>query len=135
MGVSADPEVTKDGNGSIRIDAQAPSTVKLCQISGIEVENALLVYEAWARTENFDGEVYLEMRCDFAGKGEYFSRGLEDKLSGTCDWKRIRTVFRCEAGQNPETVRLNIVTYGSGTAWIDDIRLLKSPLKQGQKGR
>jgi hypothetical protein len=32
-------------------------------------------------------------------------------------------------GQNPDNVKLNLVIDGKGIAWIDDIWLLKAPLK------
>jgi hypothetical protein len=31
-------------------------------------------------------------------------------------------------GENPDNVKLNFVVNGTGTIWIDDIRLLKGPL-------
>ena len=32
-------------------------------------------------------------------------------------------------GENPDNVKLNLVINGKGTAWIDDIRVLKGPLQ------
>jgi hypothetical protein len=75
-----------------------------------------------------EGRVFLEMWCHFLGKGEFFSRGLQSPLTGTTNWITEETSFLLRKGENPDTVRLNLVIDGKGTAWIDDIRLLKSPL-------
>jgi hypothetical protein len=75
-----------------------------------------------------DGQAYLEMMCHFPGKGEFFSRGLMNPLTGTTDWMTIETPFLLKMGENPDNVKLNLVVNGTGTVWIDDIRLLKGPL-------
>lgn len=46
-------------------------------------------------------------------------------LSGTTDWTTQETEFFLKAGENPDNVKLNLVINGSGTVWIDEIRLLK----------
>lgn len=127
-GVSFDPSTTSDGNGSLKIVSTSLNTVKLYQLGDIDIEDAFLVYEASLKTEHFEGEAYLEMWCSFPGKGEFFSRGTGGKLSGYNDWTKVSTVFRCEAGQNPDLVKLNVVAYGKGTVWIDEIKLIKKPL-------
>jgi hypothetical protein len=65
----------------------------------------------------------------FPGKGEFFSRGLETPLTGTTTWTSEETPFFLKKGENPDNVKLNLVINGKGMAWIDDIRLLKSPLQ------
>jgi len=32
-------------------------------------------------------------------------------------------------GQKPELVKLNLVITGKGTVWIDDIKLIRGPLR------
>jgi hypothetical protein len=127
-GVMIDREISSDGKGSLRITANGPAVVRLFETGDIDVENARLIYQAKVRTEGMDGKVYLEMWCHFPGKGEYFSRGLESPLTGTTDWTTEETPFFLKKGENPDNVKLNLVIDGKGTAWIDDIRLLKGPL-------
>ena len=74
-----------------------------------------------------EGQVYLEMLCHFPGKGDFFSRGLIEPLTGTTNWTTVETSFLLKKGENPDNVKLNLVIEGKGTAWIDDIRLLKIP--------
>ncbi len=128
-GVQIDKEISSDGNGSLRIIATEPTVVRLFEVGDIDIENARLIYQAKLRTDGVEGQVYLEMWCHFPGKGEFFSRGLQTPLTGTTDWTTEETPFFLKKGENPDNVKLNLVVNGKGTAWIDDIRLLKGPLQ------
>jgi hypothetical protein len=128
-GVQLDRQISSDGNGSLRINATEPTVIRLFETGDIDIEDVRLIYQARVRTENVQGQVYLEMWCCFAGRGEYFSRGLMRPLTGTTDWTTEETPFFLKRGENPDNVKLNLVINGKGTAWIDDIRLLKGPLK------
>ncbi len=124
--VQIDSQISSDGNGSLLITAPEPITVKLFEIGDIDIEDTTLIYRAKIRTEGVEGKVYLEMLCSFPGRGEYFSRGLQP-LTGTKDWKTVETLFFLKKGENPDNVKLNLVIDGTGTVWIDDIKLLKAP--------
>jgi len=128
-GLEIDKQISRDGNGSVKITVLEPRVVPLFEAGDIDIENAILVYQAWVRTENIEGQVYLEMWCHFLGKGDFFSRGLNNPLAGTTDWTLLETPFFLKKGENPDRVRLNLVIDGKGTAWIDGIQLLKRPLR------
>jgi len=128
-GLQFDKEISSDGNGSLRITATEPTVARLFEVGDIDVEDARLIYQAKVRTEGVEGQVYLEMWCRFPGKGEFFSRGLQTPLTGTTNWTSEETPFFLKKGENPDNVKLNLVINGKGTAWIDDIRLLKGPLQ------
>lgn len=128
-GVAFDSAVSSDGKGSLKITASQPTTVRLYEVKGVNVENARLIYRARVKAENVTGQAYLEMWCVFPGMGEFFSRSLQSPLTGTVDWSTIETPFFLEKGQKPELIKLNIVINGQGTVWIDDIALIKGPLK------
>lgn len=127
-GVQIDEQISSDGNGSLRIAATEPTVVRLFEVGDVDIENARLIYQARVRTENVHGQVYLEMWCHFPGKGEFFSRGLQTPLTGTTEWTTEETPFFLKKGENPDNIKLNLVVDGQGTAWIDDICLLKGPL-------
>ena len=127
--VELDKEISSDGKGSLKIVALEPTVINLYEVRDIDIENARLMYQARVRTEDIDGKVYLEMWCHFPGRGEYFSRGLQSPLTGTKDWITVETPFFMRKGEKPDYVKLNLVINGKGTAWIDDIRLIKGPLK------
>jgi len=124
-GVQVDHQVTKDGKGSLRITVTEPSVIRLFEVGDIDIEDAALIYQAKLRTESAQGNVYLEMWCSFEGKGEFFSRGLQAPLKGTMDWTTEEIPFFLRTGENPDNVKLNIISEGTGTVWVDDIRLVK----------
>ncbi|NIS63465.1 MAG: hypothetical protein GTO13_23095 [Proteobacteria bacterium] len=127
-GVEIDKDISSDGNGSLRIESIKPAVVRLFELGDIDVENERLIYQARVRTENVEGKVYLEMWCHFPGKGEFFSRGLQTPLTGTTEWTTEEIPFFLKKGENPDNLKLNLVINGKGTAWIDDVRLLRAPL-------
>jgi hypothetical protein len=69
------------------------------------------------------------MWCHFPEKGEFFSRALQSPLSGSQEWTSQETPFLLKKGENPDNVKINLVVNGKGNVWIDDIRLVKSPLE------
>jgi hypothetical protein len=127
--VQFDKDVSSDGKGSLKIIAKGPLTLKLLEVEGINIEDARLIYEAKVKTEGLEGNAYLEMWCQFLGKGEFFSRGLQSTASGNTGWMTMETPFFLQKGEKPERIKLNLVVDGIGAAWIDHIRLVKGPLK------
>jgi hypothetical protein len=127
MAIQPDAGVKAEGKGSIKIMTQWPTVVCLGEVSGLNIENARLVYSAKVKSD-LDGTAFLEMWVTVAG-GQYFSKGTNDVVSQKTDWKTIQTPFMFEKGQKPDKVTLNLVINGKGTVWIDDIILSKEPLK------
>lgn len=128
-GVEIDKSISADGKGSLKIVATGPIVIRLFETGDLNVENARITYQAKVRTEGLEGQAFLEMWCGFTGKGEFFSRGLQSPLSGTMGWTTAETPFFLQKGQNPDNIKLNLVVNGKGTAWIDDIKLIKGPLQ------
>jgi hypothetical protein len=125
--IQTDTQVKAEGKGSIKITTEWPTTICLGEVTGLDIEGAKLVYKA--KVKSFlEGTAYLEMWAHVGG-GQYFSRGMNDIVSGKTDWKIIQTPFLFQKGQRPEKVTLNVVINGKGTVWIDDIVLSKEPLK------
>jgi hypothetical protein len=125
--IQTDTQVKAEGKGSIKITTQWPTTICLGEVTGLNVENEKLLYEAKVKTD-LDGSAFLEMWAHVGG-GQYFSRGTNDVVSQKTDWKTIQTPFLFQKGQKPDKVTLNIVINGKGTVWIDDIVLSKESLK------
>lgn len=128
--VTIDRAVSSDGNGSLKISVNEPTVVRLFEVDDVAAENARLLYQARVRTEKIVGQVYLEMWCHFPGKGEFFSRSLHSPLSGTTDWTTVETPFFLKKNEKPDYVKLNLVINGSGTVWIDDMKLSKGILQR-----
>ncbi|KPK30299.1 MAG: hypothetical protein AMK69_03770 [Nitrospira bacterium SG8_3] len=126
--VSTDQKVSQDGNGSIKISTVWPTTICLGEVQRLNVENAQIIYRARVKSEKLEGTAFLEMWCHVGG-GQYFSRGMNSVVSGTMDWRILQTPFLLKPGQRTKKVTLNIVINGKGTVWVDDVHLLKEPLK------
>jgi len=124
-GVQLDKSVSSDGNGSIKIEAAGPASFPLYVVDDINVEEAQIIYEAKIKSESLNGQALLEMWCVFKDKGEFFSRGFDSVISGTSEWKTIRTVFNLKKGEMPDQIKLNLIVNGVGIIWIDDIHLSK----------
>lgn len=124
-GVQLDKSVSSDGNGSIKIEAAGPASFPLYVVDDINVEEAQIIYEAKIKSESLNGQALLEMWCVFKDKGEFFSRGFDSVISGTSEWKTIRTIFNLKKGEMPDQIKLNLIVNGVGIIWIDDIHLSK----------
>jgi hypothetical protein len=127
--VEIDKEISSDGKGSLRVTSDGFRVVRLFETGDLNVENCRLIYQARLRTEDFDGQVFLGMECHFADKGDFFARDIEHPLTGTAGWTTEEVTFYLREGENPDNVRLHLILDGKGTAWIDDVKLLKAPLE------
>jgi len=123
--IEVDTQVKAEGQSSLKITTQWPTTICLGEIVGPDIENAKLVYSAKVKTA-LAGSALLEMWAHVGG-GQYFSRGMDDAVSQNTEWKTIKTSFIFQKGQKPEKITLNLVINGIGTVWIDDIILSKEP--------
>lgn len=124
--IATDPAVKREGSASIRISTAWPTTVSLGELPGLDVDNTRLVYRAQVKSEGLEGTAFLELWCHVGG-GQYFSRGMNSVVTDTMDWKTLETPFLLQPGQHARKVTLNIVVNGTGTIWVDDVRLLKEP--------
>jgi hypothetical protein len=126
MAIETDPRVKIEGKGSVRITTKHPTTVCIGEVTGLDIEDAALIYKAMVKS-NLEGGAYLEMLVHVGG-GQYFSKGMNDPIIGESDWRLLQTPFIFQVGQNPGKVLLNIVINGKGTVWIDDVVLSETPL-------
>ncbi|MBL7068595.1 MAG: hypothetical protein ISS34_01880 [Candidatus Omnitrophica bacterium] len=127
--VEFDEEITADGDGSLRITVSKPFRVRLYETGDIDVKNARLIYQAKLRTEDVEGKVYIQMWCHFPGKGEYYSRAIQSALSGTNEWTSQEIPFFLTKKDNPDNIKFDVVLTGKGTVWVDDIKLIRAPLR------
>lgn len=126
--VTLDSDVSSDGAGSIRVDATEPVVVPLLEVTFLDVQNAVLIYQARLRSENLDGYAYLQMTLHFPDDEEDSAQGRQQQVTGTTEWVTSSAPFFLQPGRQPDRVRLNLAVEGTGTVWIDDIHLLRQPL-------
>jgi len=124
-GVEFDNAFSADGSGSLKITAAGDRVIQLFETGNLDAEDCILYYRAKIKTENLSGQAYLMMFCNFTGKGEFFSKGLGTVKSGNMNWSTAETVFFLKKRENPDNIKLQIVINGTGSVWIDDIKLIK----------
>ncbi len=113
---------------SIRIESAGSRTVRLFEVKDPGAQQCVLIYRAEMKGEKVEGRAYLEMWCCFPGRGEFFSKGLHQPLSGTSAWARFEIPFYLKRGEMPDLIKLNLVVEGGGVVWLRNIELLKTPL-------
>lgn len=126
--VEFDREVSSDKGGSLKVTTTGWTTVRLFEVP-VTLDQAVLIYEARLKTEDLDGQAYIEMWVNAPGKGEFFSKGLNDAVGGSVGWTTVSTPFFLQKGEVIDRVKLNLVVTCPGTVWIDDIKLTKSPIR------
>jgi hypothetical protein len=129
---TADPTICKDltvtEDKAWVTDCKKPQTIRLFEVTAPDVEKCRVIYRAKLKSEGLDGQTYLEMWCRFPGQGEFFSRGLDNTVSGSNDWASYETPFLLKKSEKPDLIKLNVVVKGTGKVWIKDVELLKGPL-------
>jgi hypothetical protein len=127
------PTITQSGirveNGAWHIDASAEEqTIRLFEVENPAVEQCILTYRAELKAEDLQGRAFLEMWCRLPGRGEFFSKGYKQAVSGTVEWARYEIPFYLKEGQKPDLIKLNFVVEGQGRVWLRNLELLKTPL-------
>lgn len=129
---TADPTLSRDcitpEQDGWLIDSLRPQTVRLFEVADPPVEQCLLTYRARLKTEGLTGRAYLEMWCRLPGRGEFFSKGIQQAIKGTTDWGSYEIPFHLKKGQSPDLIKLNLAVEGEGRIWVSDVELLKTPL-------
>ena len=115
--------------GAWRIESRGPQTCRLFEVGNPGVEQCLLAYRARLRSEGLQARAYLEMWCSFAARGEFFSKGFHNAVTGTNDWASYEIPFFLKHGQRPDLVKLNLVFDGPGVLWVKDVALWATPLR------
>lgn len=124
-----DPGVSRDGGGSLRVDTQQGGRLRLYALDGLGEVPGRLVYTGFLKSRDLRGAAFFEMWCRPAAGDPAFVRGVNRRVEGTSDWKPTEIGFsRPDLCSNPVSVELNVVVDGSGTVWIDDLRLWSVPV-------
>ncbi|MDD2889690.1 MAG: hypothetical protein PHE49_03495 [bacterium] len=130
---TSDKLITENGikgeQGGWRIDSQEKQSVRLFEVSVSQIEQCMLTYRAQMKSDKVKDKAYLEMWCRLPGRGEFFSKGLRQPLKGTTNWATFEVVFYLKKREAPDLIKLNVAFEGSGSVWIKDIELFKTPLK------
>ena len=129
----SDRPLTESGisidEGGWRIETREAGSVRLFEFAEPGVERCVLTYRAELKAADVKGGAYLEMWCRLPGRGEFFSKGLDQKAKGTSGWSWYEVPFNLKAGERPDLIRLNVAFDGPGTLWVRKLELLRTPLR------
>jgi hypothetical protein len=118
-------------------DCTQAQTFRVLDVPDPGFEDCTVLYRAKLKTEGLTGKAYLEMWCRLPGRGEFFSKGLNQVVTGTNDWASFEIPFFLQKGQKPDLIRLNLVVASTGwlwrkavtgRVWIKGVEMLKAPL-------
>ena len=109
-----------------RVEVKSAQTVRLFDLENPDLEQCLVTYRASMRAEDLAGRAFLEMWCRFPGKGEFFSKGFQQALTGTSDWASYEIPFWLKRGQRPDLIKLCVTLEGSGRLWLRDIQVTRT---------
>jgi predicted Ser/Thr protein kinase len=134
---TADPTITKDlvvdGGAWLAVCTQA-QTYRLFEVPEPGVEDCTVLYRAKLKTEGLTGRAHLEMWCRLPGRGEFFSKGLNQIATGSNNWATYEIPFFLKEGEKPDLIRLNLVVEDAGNLikkpvagklWITDVELVR----------
>ncbi|MEW8507747.1 MAG: hypothetical protein AB2598_13680 [Candidatus Thiodiazotropha sp.] len=122
-------ETTASNDGGWQVDIADTQTIRLFEVEIADIENCMLTYRADLKSENVTGRSFLEMWCRLPGRGEFFSKGVQNALKGTNDWASYEVPFLLKPGQAPDLIKLNLTLEGSGRMWIRNIELSYTPFE------
>ncbi len=113
------------GGTAIRVTSNVTGivSVPLVEVPLEEVDDATLWYAAKLRGEGLGAPAYLELWCEFPERGRFFSRALDQSVTGDTDWRTAATPFLLKKGQFASAAYLGVRLEGNGTVWLDDLRL------------
>src|SRR5215203_5203789 len=89
------------------VDSKEGQTIRLFEIQEPQAEPCLISYRAKMKTDSLAGRAFLEMWCRLPGSGEFFSKGLNQAVSGTVNWARYEITFYLKRAQKPDLIKLN----------------------------
>jgi hypothetical protein len=130
----ADAPISRTGvaadEGGWRIERPSAGSVPLFEVTGQRIAQSILTYRARLKARDVTGRAYLEMWVRVPGRGEFFSRGLAQPISGSAEWATYEIPFFVnEPDVVVDLVKLNVAfDGGGGTVWIRDVELLRAPL-------
>lgn len=130
--VSIDSSQSADSTskGALKIEAPSSMTVKIVQTGPLTVNDVKLIYRATFRSKELSGRAYLLMTVRWADGLETFSRGFEQALIGSVPWVTEDISYNLDRAKKVDNVTLGMVIEGTGTVWVNDVKLLKAPFKK-----
>src|SRR5215469_1572901 len=113
----------------LEVTAAGAGVTRLFEVPLERLDQSMITYRFRVQTDSATASLYPEMWCRVEGAGEFFSRGLDQKVRGTNNWVSAQIPFYLQKGQHAGLVRLNLVFEGPAKARLTDIEVLATPLE------
>ncbi len=115
-----------DSQKALRIEYNEEETLSilLYEVPLSNIENCVLEYQANIKSENMTNKAYLEMHCVLKGQA-FFSRALNQAVSGSTDWRQSSTPFFLKEGEKSTKAILGIRMEAPGIVFIRNLKLIK----------
>jgi hypothetical protein len=124
-GIEVSLDATVEGNAlKVFYTGNEPVSIPLFEVIRPEIEKEILVGKADLMARGMTSMACLEILCTLSGgRGPFFSRALDQAVTGDTGWTAGSVTFHFEDEQPPERVTVGLRMEGPGTVWINNIRL------------
>ncbi|MBW2279349.1 MAG: hypothetical protein JRG76_10715 [Deltaproteobacteria bacterium] len=133
--VDFDPDTSFDRNGSLTVQSTGESMFLLFVIDrasfdGKALANSLISYQAHLRTRGLEGQALIHLGVRMSDGETHGAKPGEETppLEGDADWVLQEANLLLEPGEVPEAIFLMLEVTGTGQVWIDNMRVLTTPV-------
>lgn len=127
----SDPPVANSARwqgNELEVRSDEASIKSLFDVPLPNIEQCLVFYRFLIHTDNLKSAVYPQMWCRIPEKGQFFSQGIDRKISGTNAWIQVEIPFYLEKGQVADLLHLNLAFEGAGTVRLKNIEVTSAPV-------
>lgn len=96
------------------------------------IQQCMISFRFLIHTVDLKAAVYQHMWCRIPEKGQFFSQGIDHKISGTNDWMPVEIPFYLEKGQIADLLHLSLAFEGAGIVQLKEIEVTSTPVGQQQ---
>lgn len=125
--VTVDKASAAEGAGCLKMVVDQPTTLSLAEFK-FPGEGAKYTVQFKMRVKDFLGDAYGQMNVNYASGGKQEIKNYQNAIGATSDWVPMELSWVVQKGQKVDSLTLYAILGGSGTVWVDEIRLIRAPL-------
>ncbi len=127
-----DDKNSSDGNGSLMLKVENSTKITLLHKNDIDTKECSLVILMMFRTSDIDAKdnLFLELSTVQLSGLNTTTRSVRKLIEFSPEWAETSITLVPEPEYYPDNFTLQLISNGTGTIWIDDIVVTKSPLRK-----
>lgn len=127
---AVDGEGAAEGKGCLIMVADQPKTVALFEVKNPGDGGAKFIVQFKMKVQGFLGDAYGQMNVSFDSGGKQEINNRECcALGADSDWIPMTLAWEVkDKSKKVSAISLYAVLNGSGTAWVDDVKVIRAPL-------